>query len=84
MNAMIAKMTDGIKRQGRKATFLNITHMTELRRDGHPSGHREPGTPVDALEDCSHRCLPGVPDVWNQVLYAHLLSAGYGTHRNER
>ncbi|KXG27322.1 hypothetical protein SORBI_3006G251100 [Sorghum bicolor] len=84
MNTMIAKMTEGIKSQGRKATFLNITHMTELRPDSHPSGHREPGTPPDAPEDCSHWCLPGVPDVWNQVLYAHLLSTGYGTRRKDR
>lgn len=84
MNTMIAKMTEDIKSHGRKARFLNITHMTELRPDGHPAGHREPGTPPDAPEDCSHWCLPGVPDVWNQILYAHLLSAGYGTRRNQR
>ncbi|XP_066360530.1 protein trichome birefringence-like 8 [Miscanthus floridulus] len=84
MNAMIAKMTDGIRSHGRKARFLNITHMTELRPDGHPSGHREPGTPPGAPEDCSHWCLPGVPDVWNQVLYAHLLSTGYDKRMKER
>ncbi|KAJ1272219.1 hypothetical protein BS78_06G185900 [Paspalum vaginatum] len=84
INAMIANMTDGIKSHGRKARFLNITHMTELRPDGHPSGHREPGTQPDAPEDCSHWCLPGVPDVWNQVLYAHLLSMGYDTRRYDK
>ncbi|KXG21876.1 hypothetical protein SORBI_3009G119600 [Sorghum bicolor] len=85
MNAMIAKMMNGIKSHGRNnARFLNITYMTELRPDGHPSGHREPGTPPDAPEDCSHWCLPGVPDVWNQVLYAHLLSTGYDTRKNKR
>ncbi|TVU06605.1 hypothetical protein EJB05_49829 [Eragrostis curvula] len=84
INEMIAETTEGIKNHGRKAQFLNITSMTELRPDGHPSRHREPGTPPDAPEDCSHWCLPGVPDVWNQVLYAHLLSMGYSTRRKDR
>lgn len=55
--------------------FLNITFLTEPRNDAHPSNHREPGTPPDAPEDCSHWCLPGVPDTWNELLYAHLLSS---------
>ncbi|MED6164201.1 Protein trichome birefringence-like 8 [Stylosanthes scabra] len=55
-----------------KVQFLNITYLSELRKDGHPSKHREPGTPVDAPQDCSHWCLPGVPDTWNQLLYAQL------------
>ncbi|KAL6901855.1 hypothetical protein ACP4OV_004731 [Aristida adscensionis] len=81
INAMIAKTIEGIRSHGRKAQFLNITYLTELRPDGHPSRHREPGTPPDAPEDCSHWCLPGVPDVWNEILYAQLLSKGYGTGR---
>ncbi|KAL6623053.1 hypothetical protein ACP70R_032932 [Stipagrostis hirtigluma subsp. patula] len=84
INEMIAKTTQGIRSHGRKAHFLNITHMTELRPDGHPSRHREPGTPPDAPEDCSHWCLPGVPDTWNEVLYAQLLSTGYDTRRKPR
>lgn len=79
MNAAISSTMRDARRKGRNARFLNITYMTELRRDGHPSRHREPGTPPDAPEDCSHWCLPGVPDAWNQVLYAHLLSMGYAT-----
>ncbi|EEF31856.1 conserved hypothetical protein [Ricinus communis] len=54
--------------------YLNITHLTRFRFDGHPSVHREPGTPVPAPQDCSHWCLPGIPDIWNEILYAHLLS----------
>jgi hypothetical protein len=83
INAMIAETTEGIKSHGRKARFLNITRMTELRPDGHPSRHQEPGTPPDEPEDCSHWCLPGVPDVWNQVLYAHLMSMGYDTRKKK-
>lgn len=52
--------------------------MWQFRKDGQPSNHREPGTPVEAPQDCSHWCLPGVPDTWNELLYAHLLSKGFG------
>jgi hypothetical protein len=84
INELIAKTMEGIMSHGRKAQFLNITHMTELRPDGHPSRYREPGTALDAPEDCSHWCLPGVPDIWNEVLYAHLLSMGYDTRMKHR
>jgi hypothetical protein len=81
INTMISSTARHTSRQqmNNRVVFLNITHMTGLRRDGHPSRHREPGTPPDAPEDCSHWCLPGVPDAWNQVMYGHLVSTGYGT-----
>lgn len=59
--------------------ILNVTYMTEFRKDGHPSSNREPGTPANAPQDCSHWCLPGVPDTWNQLLYAQLLAMGFRT-----
>ncbi|CAA7056027.1 unnamed protein product [Microthlaspi erraticum] len=55
--------------------LLNITAMSALRKDGHPSlyyaGSHSPAPPH--LQDCSHWCLPGVPDTWNELLYALLL-----------
>ncbi|KAJ1375482.1 PMR5 N-terminal domain [Sesbania bispinosa] len=50
--------------------LLNVTTLSQLRKDGHPSiyghgGHRD--------MDCSHWCLPGVPDTWNMLLYAALI-----------
>ncbi|KAK7276792.1 hypothetical protein RIF29_17938 [Crotalaria pallida] len=50
--------------------LLNITTLSQLRKDGHPSiyghgGHKD--------MDCSHWCLPGVPDTWNLLLYAALV-----------
>ncbi|KAK8916058.1 hypothetical protein KSP39_PZI023063 [Platanthera zijinensis] len=59
--------------------FINITYLTEQRADGHPSKHRERTTPAGAPQDCSHWCLPGVPDAWNEILFASLLSMGYGS-----
>jgi hypothetical protein len=52
-------------------TFLNITIFSGFWIDCHPSiyaGQRS------SIQDCSHRCVPGVPDTWNEFLYFHLLS----------
>lgn len=59
----------------------DITTMSAYRRDGHPSvfkramgeeekHHRFAGP----LPDCSHWCLPGVPDIWNEMLSSIILT----------
>lgn len=55
--------------------YLNITKMTDYRKDGHPSIFRQSVTQMKpgTIQDCSHWCLPGVPDSWNELLYAILL-----------
>ncbi|KAL8228717.1 hypothetical protein R6Q57_013617 [Mikania cordata] len=47
--------------------LLDITTLSQLRKDAHPSSYGG-GSGVD----CSHWCLPGLPDTWNQLLYASL------------
>ncbi|KAF7837753.1 protein trichome birefringence-like 4 [Senna tora] len=54
--------------------YLNITTMTDFRKDGHPSLYRGHRMHQD-VQDCSHWCLPGIPDFWNQLLYSTLLNA---------
>jgi hypothetical protein len=46
--------------------------MTALRHDAHPGdyGLSRQKTPT---RDCSHWCLPGVPDHWNQLLQQLLI-----------
>ncbi|KAL5701748.1 Protein trichome birefringence-like 10 [Ranunculus cassubicifolius] len=55
---------------------LNVTHMSSLRKDGHLSlwyrGPKNSPAPIHR-QDCSHWCLPGVPDVWNELLYTLFL-----------
>ncbi|KAJ3671371.1 hypothetical protein LUZ60_007450 [Juncus effusus] len=75
-NHIISNAVQQMKDHEMKARVLNVTYMTEFRKDGHPSKYREPGFP-SSPEDCSHWCLPGVPDAWNELLYANLLSMGY-------
>lgn len=66
--------------------FLNITQLSEIRKDGHTSiyGERkgklltaEQKSDPKTYADCIHWCLPGVPDTWNEILYAHLLRDYY-------
>nr|AFK44929.1 unknown [Lotus japonicus] len=54
-------------------TLLNITNLSEYRIDGHPSIYGRK-TQSSKIQDCSHWCLPGVPDTWNELLYSHLQS----------
>lgn len=66
------KNTSGIE----KFKVLNITHMSAQRKDGHSSlyylsPHEGPAS--TKRQDCSHWCLPGVPDTWNELLYALFL-----------
>ncbi|XP_043725745.1 protein trichome birefringence-like 10 [Telopea speciosissima] len=55
---------------------INITYMTSQRKDGHSSlyylGPKIGPAPIHR-QDCSHWCLPGVPDAWNEFLYALFL-----------
>lgn len=74
--SMLESVLKGMKTQ---VTYLNITRMTDYRKDGHPSIYRKQNL-TDAerrsplrFQDCSHWCLPGVPDSWNEILYAELL-----------
>lgn len=59
-----------------KLDLLKVTNMTSRRKDGHASiYYNGPETGPASLhrQDCSHWCLPGVPDSWNELLYALLL-----------
>lgn len=62
-------------------TFINITQLSEYRIDAHSSIYTELGGELLSEEqkadplhfaDCIHWCLPGVPDTWNRIFYAHL------------
>ncbi|KAL6529497.1 Protein trichome birefringence-like 43 [Orobanche gracilis] len=59
-----------LKAMEKPVYLLNVTRLSQLRIDGHPSvyghgGHRD--------MDCSHWCLSGVPDTWNLFLSAMLI-----------
>ncbi|TYH35884.1 hypothetical protein ES332_D13G225500v1 [Gossypium tomentosum] len=57
--------------------LLNVTRLTNSRKDGHPGIYgkalKEGKMNSMRREDCSHWCLPGVPDAWNELIYATLV-----------
>uniref|UniRef100_A0A0E0HMJ7 Uncharacterized protein n=1 Tax=Oryza nivara TaxID=4536 RepID=A0A0E0HMJ7_ORYNI len=72
-------LEDVIHKMKTPVVYLNITRMTDYRKDAHPSIYRKRNLTEDErrsperYQDCSHWCLPGVPDSWNELLYAQLL-----------
>eukprot|EP00850_Spirogloea_muscicola_P013392 SM000090S24354 [mRNA] locus=s90:545822:548138:- [translate_table: standard] len=56
---------------GSRLRYLNITLMSLERGEGHPWM----SSPLHPKPDCTHWCLPGVPDSWNEALAALLLRA---------
>ncbi|KAK8455417.1 hypothetical protein SEVIR_4G172200v4 [Setaria viridis] len=67
--------------KGIHVQILNITELSEYRKDGHPTVFRGQFVPLTkeqianpaSYADCTHWCLPGVPDVWNEFLYGYLI-----------
>ncbi|KAH6837459.1 hypothetical protein C2S53_018174 [Perilla frutescens var. hirtella] len=57
-------------------TLLNITQLTSPRKDAHTSIYKAQRRPITgnptAYADCIHWCLPGVQDVWNELLFSKL------------
>jgi len=68
MPAAVGVLKRALNKIKKPVTLLDITLLSLLRKDAHPS--------IYGLfsMDCSHWCLPGVPDVWNQILYNFILS----------
>ena len=51
--------------------LLNVTYLSLQRRDGHASIYYMGPKPASIRhQDCSHWCLPGVPDTWNELVFA--------------
>lgn len=63
--------------------FINITSLSEYRKDAHtsvytirqgkmltPEQQADPAT----YADCIHWCLPGLPDTWNEFIYARIIT----------
>ncbi|XP_072970279.1 protein trichome birefringence-like 36 isoform X1 [Typha angustifolia] len=74
--AQLVVLKEVVKKMSFPVYLMDITSMSALRRDGHPSiyargeGAQERKDDQVRSSDCSHWCLPGVPDAWNQILYA--------------
>ncbi|KAM7271077.1 hypothetical protein ACFE04_030291 [Oxalis oulophora] len=63
--------------------FLNITTLSEYRKDAHTSVYTirqgkmltaEQQADPNTYADCIHWCLPGLPDTWNEFIYTNIIS----------
>ncbi|XP_050218435.1 protein trichome birefringence-like 16 isoform X2 [Mercurialis annua] len=58
--------------KGTGVKLLDVTALSQLRDEGHISSYSITATP--GVQDCLHWCLPGVPDTWNEILFAQINS----------
>ncbi|XP_022732729.1 protein trichome birefringence-like 16 isoform X2 [Durio zibethinus] len=56
--------------RGTGVKLLDITALSQVRDEGHISRFRITASP--GVQDCLHWCLPGVPDTWNEILFAQI------------
>ncbi|KAL6492501.1 hypothetical protein OROGR_017457 [Orobanche gracilis] len=83
MMHIIESTLQKLEERGVKVEYLNITQLSTYREDAHPSTHRTFWNVITTEQlknptnysDCLHWCLPGVPDVWNQILYAYIMNS---------
>lgn len=52
---------------------LHITPMSAFRKDAHVGLWSD----NPSLSDCSHWCLPGLPDLWNEMVFSYLHADSY-------
>ncbi|XAR62405.1 hypothetical protein NMG60_11017148 [Bertholletia excelsa] len=72
-------LEDVMKGMKTAVLYLNVRRMADYRKNVHPSIYRKQKLTEEErqstlqCQDCSHWCLPGVPDMWNELLYFQLL-----------
>ncbi|KAL7582833.1 hypothetical protein Lser_V15G42827 [Lactuca serriola] len=80
MLQILESLLSKLKAKGVNVQLINITQLTQYRKDAHPSVHRKLWSPLtdaqkkkpESVADCTHWCLPGVPDIWNELLLAYI------------
>lgn len=81
-NSMVEVVERTIGAMSTPVRYLNITKLSQYRRDAHPTIYtakqgklltRMQKRQPKSYADCSHWCLPGVPDTWNRLLYASMV-----------
>ncbi|KAM7523312.1 hypothetical protein LguiA_013214 [Lonicera macranthoides] len=74
----MVEMVEGmLKRMKTSVYYLNVTRMSDFKKDAHPSIYRKQNLTDEErwmrIQDYSHWCLPGVPDTWNKIVYTQVL-----------
>ena len=76
----MARIVEGrIRRMRTPVRYLNITKLSQYRKDAHPSIYSSKREKLMINQkqspDCSHWCLPGLPDTWTMLLYVSMVSS---------
>ncbi|CAL0326235.1 unnamed protein product [Lupinus luteus] len=61
-------LQDALNRIKKPVQLLNVTILSQLRKDAHPSSYNGIGG-----IDCTHWCIAGLMDTWNLLLYTELM-----------
>ena len=80
LRRMVENAINGLKRKGLTVQMIDITQLSDYRKDAHTSIYRKMWGRISKEQiknpkshaDCLHWCVPGVPDVWNELLYAYI------------
>lgn len=83
MMHVVESVIKKLETRGLKVEYLNITQLSDYRIDAHPSIYRKFHSPPNeeqladpkSYADCVHWCLPGLPDIWNQILYSYIINS---------
>ncbi|XP_042426058.1 protein trichome birefringence-like 38 [Zingiber officinale] len=59
-----------LKVKAKQVKLLDISYLSQLRKDAHSSKYNG----ANFSNDCSHWCVAGLPDTWNQLFYAALIA----------
>ncbi|KAJ6812458.1 protein trichome birefringence-like 1 [Iris pallida] len=78
--SMMQVLKEVLPRSRIPITLLNITQLSEYRKDAHTSIYKKQWSPLTpeqlanpkSYADCNHWCLPGLQDTWNELLYTKL------------
>ncbi|KAL8224719.1 hypothetical protein R6Q57_017276 [Mikania cordata] len=80
MMSILESSMSELKATGVNVQIINITQLTQCRKDAHTTVYRKHWRPLTEEQkknpqldsDCSHWCVPGVPDIWNELLLASI------------
>ncbi|KAH7651628.1 PC-Esterase protein [Dioscorea alata] len=80
--SMVSIVEKTIQKMKTPVKYLNITRLSEYRRDAHTVIYTSRQGNVLTMDqqmqperfaDCSHWCLPGLPDIWNELIYVSIV-----------
>ncbi|PIN02064.1 hypothetical protein CDL12_25425 [Handroanthus impetiginosus] len=82
MMQIVENTINELQKRGLNVQMINITQLSDYRKEAHPSIYRKQWEPLTEEQisnplgyaDCIHWCLPGIPDVWNELLYAYIFN----------